>query len=90
MDGKGSRSKNLRRAGAGVPQPRLASKERTRTWGTRPPRSRIRSSRGSADEGGVLITNSGGNATPYPDVTAQSVGDACATGYRSQTSAHKH
>jgi hypothetical protein len=35
MDGPRSGDKNQRRARASVPQPRLASKERTRTWGTR-------------------------------------------------------
>ena len=34
---------------------------------------------------GILIV-----AHQYPDITAQSVVDACATGYRSQTSARKH
>ena len=36
LDGKRSGNQNKRRAAANIPQPRSASKERTRTWGTRP------------------------------------------------------
>ncbi|MGH9511482.1 MAG: hypothetical protein ACRD2U_05040, partial [Terriglobales bacterium] len=36
MASKGSGYPNVMRLGANAPQPRLASKERTRTWGTGP------------------------------------------------------
>jgi hypothetical protein len=34
---KNAKGQATRRASANIPQPRLASKKRTRTWGTRPP-----------------------------------------------------